>query len=481
MKKRDVEVAVIGAGTAGLNARREAEKADKDWVLIESGPYGTTCARVGCMPSKLLIAAADSAHEVDRAGTFGIDVDPDGWDVDGPAVLDRVRRERDRFAGFVVDSTESLPEERRIRGHARFVGPETLRIDDDLEVRADTIVIATGSSAWMPPQLEAVEDEVLTNADIFEMEDLPDSMAVFGTGVIALELGQALDRLGVDVHFFNPFDEVGIFTDPAVEEAAKEHFGQTLNLHIPVDVDAVQRRGDGDGYRLSWEGHDGEARSLVVDSLFAAAGRRPNLDGLDLEVTGLELDERGIPEFDPRTMQCGDSPIFIAGDVAGHRPVLHEASDDGRIAGANAARFPDVQASVRREPLSIAFTDPQMAIAGESYDSVDSDRLAVGEVSYDNQGRARVMGVNQGLVRVYGDKETCKFVGAEMFGPAVEHTAHLLSWAAQQELSVQRMLEMPYYHPVVEEGIRTALRDLAKTLKIEGRCRPEDTSDCPGA
>jgi dihydrolipoamide dehydrogenase len=479
VKTRDVEVAVIGAGTAGLNARREAEKADKDWVLIESGPYGTTCARVGCMPSKLLIAAAESAHSIEAADTFGIDVDPDGWEVDGPSVMERVRRERDRFAGFVVDSTESLPEERRIRGHAQFIGPETLRIDDDLEVRADTIIIATGSSPWIPPQLESIEDEVLTNADIFEMETLPDSMAVFGTGVVALELGQALDRLGVDVHFFNPFDEVGIFTDPAIQEDAREEFSEHLQLHVPVEVDAVERHGS--GYRLRWQDEQGGDRTLDVASVFAAAGRRPNVQGLNLEATGLQLDDRGVPAFDPQTMQCGDAPIFIAGDAAGHRPVLHEASDDGRIAGANAARYPDVQASVRREPLSIAFTDPQMAIAGEDYESIDADRLAVGEVSYENQGRARVMGINRGRVRVYGDKETCKFLGAEMFGPRVEHTAHLLSWAAQQDMSVQRMLEMPYYHPVVEEGIRTALRDLAKTLKVEGRCRPEDTSDCPGA
>src|ERR1700690_687053 len=100
MKTQHVDVAVIGAGTAGLAARREAARLGAAGVLIEGGPYGTTCARVGCMPSKLLIAAAEASHQVAGAGRFGIRV-PDGVRVDGRAVLERVRRERDRFVGFV--------------------------------------------------------------------------------------------------------------------------------------------------------------------------------------------------------------------------------------------------------------------------------------------------------------------------------------------------------------------------------------------
>ena len=126
MDIRSVDVAIIGAGTAGLVARREAERNGASTVLIESGPYGTMCARVGCMPSKLLIAAADLAHDVARAGEFGVAV-PAGVRVDGPAVLDRVRRERDRFAGFVVEDTEALPAEVRLLGDGPDAGME-LRI-----------------------------------------------------------------------------------------------------------------------------------------------------------------------------------------------------------------------------------------------------------------------------------------------------------------------------------------------------------------
>ena len=97
-----------------------------------------------------------------------------------------------------------------------------------------------------------------------------------------------------------------------------------------------------------------------------------------------------------------------------------------------------------------------------------------------NQGRARVLGQNQGLLRVYGDRKCCSIVGAEMIGPRAEHIAHLLAWVAQERMSVTRTLQMPFYHPVVEEGLRTALRDLARKLRVTGECRAEDMAFAPG-
>jgi dihydrolipoamide dehydrogenase len=481
MNRRTVDVAIIGAGTGGLNARREVEKAGRSWVLIENGPYGTTCARVGCMPSKLLIAAAEARHEVAHADRFGVRVH--GHEVDGRAVMDRVRRERDRFVGFVVDATEALPEDRRLRGTARFVGPTTLRVDAHTEVEAGSVVIATGSSPWVPPPFEALRathpDRVLVNDDVFDWEDLPESVAVVGTGIIGLELGQALHRLGVETAFFNPFEQLGPFTDPAVHGKAREVLGAELHLHLGIawlGAEAIEG-----GVRLRWRDPDGGEGEGLFEKVLVAAGRRPNLDALDLAAAGVPVDGKGMPPWDRKTCQVGAAPLFMAGDVNAHLPLLHEAADEGRIAGANAVRFPEVAAHVRREPLAVAFTAPQMAMVGAAYGDLAPESVAVGEVSYDDQGRARVMGINAGLVRIYALRESCRLVGAEMFGPRVEHTAHLLAWAVQQDLNVYDALKMPFYHPVIEEGIRTALKDLARNLRALSGCRPEDLAESPGA
>src|SRR3954469_24512190 len=118
MKTLGVDVAVVGAGTAGLAAYRAARAAGASAVIIEGGPYGTTCARVGCMPSKLLIAAAEAAHAIGRASGFGVHAEAR---IDGHQVMERVRRERDRFVGFVLQGVENIPAADRIRGHAKFV------------------------------------------------------------------------------------------------------------------------------------------------------------------------------------------------------------------------------------------------------------------------------------------------------------------------------------------------------------------------
>jgi dihydrolipoamide dehydrogenase len=472
MQTRSVDVAVIGAGTAGLSARREAVKLGASVVLIEGGPYGTTCARVGCMPSKLLIAAADAAHHVGGAGRFGVRV-PAGVRVDGRAVLERVRAERDRFVGFVLESVERIPDEQRLRGHARFVGPTALEVDDHTRVDARAVVIATGSSPVVPPALAPLRPHLLVNDDLFELPDLPASIAVIGTGIIGLELGQALHRLGVRTTLFSRSDRLGPLTDPAVQQVVAAVLGAELDLHLGTAVDV---RRDGEQFVVRWRDKTGAKREGRFDSVLCATGRFTNLAGLDLARAGLAE----LPVVDPRTTQIGDRPIFVAGDASAVRPVLHEAADEGAIAGMNAARYPDVRPHVRRTPLNIVFTSPNIAMVGTPYAALNPERVEIGAVSYDDQGRARVIGENAGLVRMYASRKSGILLGAELFGPRVEHLAHLLAWAVQSQLTVDRALAMPFYHPVVEEGLRTALRDLCARLRRSPPEEPHDLECGPG-
>ena len=199
VSSRQVDVAVIGAGSAGLPAFRAARKHTENLVLIEGGVYGTTCARVGCMPSKLLIAAAEAAHSVEAAAGFGVHTAKPI--INGEEVMRRVRRERDRFVGFVLEGVENIDEKHHIQKHAVFLDNHTLQVGDSI-VEAKTIVIATGSSPTVIPKFAELGDCLIVNDDIFEWQTLPESVAVFGPGVIGLELGQALHRLGVRIRLF---------------------------------------------------------------------------------------------------------------------------------------------------------------------------------------------------------------------------------------------------------------------------------------
>lgn len=463
MDRRRVKVAVLGAGTAGLSALREVRRATEDVVLIEGGPYGTTCARVGCMPSKSLIAAANAAEAVRTAGTFGIGVA--ACRIDGGAVMARVKALRDRFVRTVVDSVEALPAAIRLRGEARFSGDGEIVVrgaDGETVVSAERVVIATGSRPTIPAAFAGVRH--VTSDDVFEWDDLPPSVAVFGAGLIGLEIGQALSRLGVVVRVLGKNGAIGPLTDPDVLGVARRHFESTLD-YVP-DHELLRIVKNGDTATMEYRA-DGREYSATFDEVLVAAGRRPNVDGMGLETTSLALDAHGVPEHDPCTGQCGTSPVFIAGDAQDEAPLLHVASETGRIAGANAAAFPRVAAHARAAPLSVAFTEPQIALVGETFAALTARGadFRIGELDWTDQGRARVAGLAAGRVRVYADETSGRLLGAELFGPASEHLSHLLALALEQRLTVGELIAMPFYHPTFEEGLRTALGNLRHALR----------------
>ena len=466
-QKLDVDVTIIGAGTAGMAAFRAATKRGKHAILIEAGPYGTTCARVGCMPSKLLIAAADAAHHAKESAPFGVHADVR---IDGKAVMDRVRRERDRFVGFVVESVESFPADKRIQGRAHLTGANDIVVEHadgtTTEVHTKTIVIASGSSPVVPAMFDRIKDRLIINDDVFTWEALPRAVAVFGAGVIGLELGQALHRLGVRVHVFGRGNTVGPLADPAVKDAAMKIFRAELAVDFDAKILSVEPKDD--GIEVRFEDESGNARSETFGCALIAAGRRPNVGSLGLAKAGIHADTR----VDRGTLQWGSSNVFIAGDATNDVPLLHEAADEGALAGDNAARFPDVAPGKRRSGLGVAFTDPALAVIGGGFPAASQQPYVVGQVDFGDQGRSRIMLQNRGLARLYADPHTRRFLGGEMVGPRAEHLAHLLAWAHQSELTVDQMLAMPFYHPVIEEGLRTALRDLA--AKLDDRASATD-------
>ena len=474
MTQRTVDIAIIGAGSAGMTAYRAARKHTNNLVVIESGPYGTTCARVGCMPSKLLIAAAEAAHAVREAPRFGLKASLDA--VDGAAVMQRVRDERDRFVNFVVNTVEDWPEAHRLRGHARFVRPGVLAVGDD-EVHARCIIIATGSSPKVPDDWRtSLSTRLVINDDVFNWTTLPASVAVVGTGIIGLELAQALALLGIRVRLLGRNGRVGPLTDPALQALSHTLVKSSLALSASAQSLEVERGGDGVVVRFE---DAGGVHEETFEYLLAATGRHPNLDGLDVEKAGIQRDDKGRIHFNRETQQIGDLPVFIAGDVHGLRPLLHEASDDGRLAGDNAATWPNIVQRPRRAPLAIVFSQPQIMMAGASHAELTAQKVdfATGTVSFNKQGRARVMCVNRGALHVYGEHGSGRFLGAEMIGPAAEHLGHLLAWSVQAELTVQQMLDSPFYHPVIEEGLRTALRDLQGQLRVD-KVATEPCIDC---
>nr|MDJ0805670.1 FAD-dependent oxidoreductase [Gammaproteobacteria bacterium] len=294
--------------------------------------------------------------------------------------------------------------------------------------------------------------------DVQTTEDLPRSVAVIGLGVIGLELGQSLSRLDIAVTGFDAAETIGGTTDPEVSKMALEIMRKGFDIILGQ---AVEISAQGEQLRVS----AGE-RAVLVDKVLCAIGRTPNVEGLALENAGIQLDDRGIPLFDRHTMQCGDSHIFLAGDVNGERPILHEAGDEGKIAGQNAASE-QITAFQRKVPLAINFCDPNICLVGATHAELDPATTAIGEVKLAPVGRAMIMGQNRGVIRVYAEKASGLLLGAEMVTTRGENLAHLLNWAISQGLSVGDLIRMPFYHPVIEEALQAALNNLYAQVEVK--------------
>lgn len=460
-KEISVDVAIIGAGTAGLYALREVKRAKKTFVLIDSGPLGTTCARVGCMPSKVALHAAELWRM--RAEHAGYGISGTGQlSIDRDRAWQKVRNMRDDFAGRGANSALKGAGEHLLNGRAEFVEPTLLRVATDNGeqlVRAAAVVIATGSRPVMPAFLEPFAEHCLTTDELFEQECLPKRLGVLGLGAIGLEMGLAMARLGVEVFAADMAPGIAGIADPEVSRNALEIFRREIQMHLgaPAQLATAEQ-----GVLLRTEGGD-----IAVDKVLVALGRRPNVDGLSLAEAGFMLDERGMPKYDRQTMQVEGLPVFIAGDANAERTLMHEAADEGAMAGYNAAR--GLQQTFRRKaPLAIAFTQPDIVAVGQRLDQLDADRILIGSATTSANGRSRILGGGEGLLRIYADRDSGHLLGAAMVGSRGEHVAQLLAVALQQGMTVQQLLQGPYYHPVVEEMIQSALQDIARQLPQSG-------------
>jgi dihydrolipoamide dehydrogenase len=454
---RRVEVAIIGAGTAGLSALSVVRRRTGNFVLVNDGAYGTTCARVGCMPSKALIEVAKAVHGqrfFEAAGVKG------ETEVDLVAVLRHVRRIRDTLVRGVLKLTEDLGE-RNVVGRAKFVAPDALEVNGE-RIEAERIIIATGSRPIVPAAWRALGERLLTTDELFEQRSLPPRIAVIGMGAVGAEIAQALVRLGLEVTGFDAAETVAGVSDPQVSEAAVALLRAELPLHLgaPAEPTAAEAQ-----IRVSAGG-----ASVEVDAVLVALGRRPNLDGLALERLGVTLDARGQPPFDAQTMRIAELPVYIAGDASTHAAIMHEAADEGWIAGYNSDPAHD-ECFERRTRLGIVFTDPEIALVGGGYRALAPQEAVVGEANLAGQGRLRMSGRDRGLIHVYAERESGRIMGAELIAPDGEHLAHLLALAVQQRMTLADLLRLPFYHPTIEEALRTALRDAAK--KLGGTARPD--------
>jgi len=359
-----VDLLVIGAGSAGLVAAKTAARLGASVVVVEKARPGGDCLWTGCVPSKALLAAAHRAHAMRDAARFGLQ--PVHPQVDFAAVMAHVHA-----ASAALEPPDS-PQALRaagitvVEGSARFCGPDTVMVAGRA-VRFRWAVIATGATAALPPvdglaELAADAAGVMTSETVWGLEELPGSLLVLGAGPIGCELGQAFARLGTRVTLIEAASRVLPGEEPAASAALHDALTRD-GVQVRTDAPARElRRGHG-GLVVDLESPSGAASETVqAERVLVAAGRRPDLDGLDPAAAGVRVGSGGQVAVD-RRLRTSNSRIYAAGDVTGGLAFTHVAGTQGSIAATNALLAPLRRLDPDRVPW-VTFTDPEVAHVG---------------------------------------------------------------------------------------------------------------------
>lgn len=456
------DIIIIGAGTAGISAYKEAIKHTSNILIINDGPWDTTCARVGCMPSKVLISTANRMHDIQYADEVGLTVQSD---IDTSQVMQHVRNLRDRFTNATLQDVSGWNSAHKINGQTKFINTNTIEVNDQA-YSAKSFIIAVGSTPnYEVTWKKEIGNKLITSDEIFELKSLPKSIAVIGSGVIAIELAQAMQRLGVETTVFARSRKVGVLSSPKLQQIAQTELSKELNIKFEILPNSVKNTEN--GVELNYI-ENNETKQLFVEYLLAATGRQSNLKTLNLENIDPSFSDLKKLPVNNETKQLANLPIFIIGDAFTQTPLQHEAAHEGKLVISSCLNFPQVINLTSLIPLGIVFSNPEMAMVGHNYANLTKFgvEFITGYASYEKQGRALVLGKNKGAVEVYIDKNTRKLLGAELFIESAEHIAHLLAWMISEEVTLDDILQKPFYHPTLEEGLRTAFKHARRQLNI---------------
>ncbi len=441
------DICVIGAGSAGLSVAAGASQMGAKTVLIERAEMGGDCLNYGCVPSKSLLAAAKAAAHHRFTAPMGVTYDPPR--VDFPAVREHVRGviagiapqdSVERFEGLGVTV---------LRADARFVGPGEVEAGGT-RIQARRFVVATGSQPVVPPLPGLEEVDYLTNETVFALGEAPAHMIVVGGGPIGCELSQAFRRLGSEVTIVEmatilPND------DPELAELVRTRLrAEGVQLHEQTRAGAVRR--DGAGLVLEIErngGREGGKESLAGDALLLAVGRRPVVEGLDLEAAGIEHDRKGIKV--DRRLRSSNRKVFAAGDVAGGFQFTHVAGYHAGVVLKNALFRLPAKVDHRAVPW-VTYTDPELAHVGltESAAKQRHGNIRVLRWPFAENDRAHCERQEDGLVKVVTTPRG-KVLGASIVGPHAGELIHPWVLTISKGLGIGAMAQMIAPYPTLGE------------------------------
>ncbi len=452
---------VIGAGAAGLVVAKGFSKAHKKVLIIERGTYGGDCTNFGCIPSKSLIASAKVAHEIKNARKLGISLNDDNFKSDDvlsrvQTIISSVKKHEDKEA-LEKEGIDTLT------GEAQFIDKHTLKVtlndtNEELSVKGEKIVIAAGSSPFIPPINGINETPYLTNETIFSLKKIPNSMLVIGGGPIGCELAQAFSRLGTKVTIIHKHKHLLKREEKKASELIRTIFEKEgIEIYSDFQIDRISHSNNTFEIEID---NSKVHKKLQAETALIASGRVANIAALHLERADIELTQKGI--VTDKHCRTSQKHIYAIGDISGPPFFTHLAENQARIALSNLLLPWPFKAKIKQKTFipRVTYTDPEIASIGLTKDNAiekySEKTLAIYEVSFSEIDRAICQGETEGFIQIITKKWSSKIIGATIVGPRAGELLSELILAIHKNISLRKLSNIIHPYPTFSLGLRQA-------------------------
>lgn len=462
----DFDLLVIGAGSAGFATAIKGVDLGYKVGLIGDGEIGGTCVNIGCVPSKALIRAAEAWHKAGHHPFKGAETKQ------GQLDWQTLRKDKDTLVSDMrqskyVDVLAAFPEITYIEGRASFTKEGIVQVGDKL-YKANRYVIVTGGHPRMIPFHGLEEAQPLNSTTLMDLEELPKSLIILGGRAIALELGQTMARLGVDVLVLQRSTRLVPDHEPEIGRAIKDYFEQEgIGVVTGVEIESLGRDGDSRIVNARVMGQDKEFRA---DQILMALGREANTSGMGLEDVNVDLDKNGAIIVD-KYQQSSNPAIFATGDVTNNPKLVYVAAAGGVVAAQNA--MTDIKKALDLSTLpSVIFTNPQIASVGltEAQAKGEGYQVKTSSVDLEHVARAQAARDLQGFIKLVADERTNKLLGAHMIGAEAGEVIQTATLAIKFGISLEDLTETLFPYLTQVEGLKLAAIGFEKDVALLSCC-----------
>jgi dihydrolipoamide dehydrogenase len=455
MSNPHYQVVIIGTGPGGYVAAIRAAQLGLKTAVVEKDELGGTCLNWGCIPTKAWVVTAHLYEQIKRAKDYGIEVGEPKimW----PALVER----KNKIVKQMTGGVKTLLSGRGVdihRGVAQLTSANRIAValagGGTQELTTDHVVLATGASAWMPPGWALDGERVIGSKEALDLKSQPKRVAILGGGVVGSEFACFFAAIGSQVTLIEMLPRLVMGEDEEISAALeREMKKQKIALHLNTKVENRKDNPDG-SITLTLAG----GKTVDVDTVLVATGRRPYSDGLGLAAAGLKPGERGKIAVDDH-LRTTVKNIFAIGDVTDIKQLAHFASAQGKSAVEIIAGHP-AQTNWRAVPAA-TFTSPEIASVGltEAQAKAEGRTLKIGRFPFRAHGRNIADGETAGFVKIVGDAGTDQVLGVHILGAKASELIHECSLAIAADLNVKDLAHAIHAHPTMQEAVGEAAED----------------------